>query len=168
VHSAGHLNFWGEGAGTTVEPSQSGWYVAELVIEITVFGASRNVVHRNLFLVSACNADEAYQKAQQLGSRGEQSYQNPQGQKVEHKFRGVAKLDGVVDGTLEDGSELDFTEHIGIPEEQIRQWICSKEKLGVFLQLDASRKFDPDYRSGEVVGQLAEALGDQETNLRKM
>ena len=119
------------------------------------FRAIRSVVHRNLFLISACYADEAYQKAQQLGSRGEQSYQNPDGQRVEHRFRGVAKLDGVVDGTLEDGSELGFTEHIGILEEQIGQWICSKEKLGAFLQSDASRKFDPDCRSGEVMRQLA-------------
>ena len=133
-----------------MEPSSS-WYVADLVIEITVFGASRNIVHRNLFLILASNSDEAYQRAQEIGFRSEQSYNNPEGQRVEHKFRGVAKLDGIVDGTLGDGSELDFTEHIGVPEEQIRQWISPKENLGTFFRPDASQKFDPDYRSGEVM-----------------
>jgi hypothetical protein len=142
-----------------VEPSQIGWYVADLVMEITISG-SRNVVHRNLFLLSASTPDEAYQKALQLGSRSEQSYENPQGQRVDHKFRGIAKLDSIVDGTLEDGSELAFVEYVGIPEEELRQWICSKESLGAFFRFDPSRKFDPDYRSGEVMQQLAEALGN--------
>lgn len=143
-----------------MEKLQPGWYVAELLMEIKVSRATRNVLHRNLFLILATNADEAYQKAIQLGSRSEQSYQNPQGQQVDHKFRGVAKLDNIVDGTLEDGSELAFAEYIGIPEDQIRRWICPKDKLGVFFRFDPSRKFDPDYRSGEVMDQLAEALGD--------
>lgn len=143
-----------------MEASQPGWYVAELVMEITISGATRNVLHRNLFLISATNADEAYEKALRLGSHSEQLYQNPQRQQVHHKFRGLAKLDNIVDGTLEDGSELAFAEYIGVSEDQIRRWVCPKRKLGAFSRFDPTRKFDPDYRSGEVMDQLAEALGD--------
>jgi hypothetical protein len=143
-----------------MEAAQMRWYVADLVMEITISGASRNVVHRNLFLLSASSPDEAYQKALQLGTRSEQSYENPQGQRVDHKFRGIAKLDSTVDGTLEDGSELDFVEHLGIPEEQLRRWIGPKESLGAFFKFDPGRRFDPDYRSGEIMRQVAEALGD--------
>ncbi len=143
-----------------METVQSSWYVADLLMEIKIAGATRNVLHRNLFLIAATNADEAYQKAIQLGSRSEQSYKNPHGQQVDHKFRGVAKLDNIVDGTLEDGAELAFSEYLGVPEDQIRRWICPKDKLGAFSRFDPSRKLDPDYRSGEVMDQLAEALGD--------
>jgi hypothetical protein len=142
----------------SLEQVAPSWYVAELVIEITVFGASRNVVHRNLLLILAADADQAYQKAARLGLGCEISYDNPQGQRVDHRFRGIAKLDGIVDGTLEDGSELTFVEDIGVSERQIEEWICTKKDLGAFAHPDPSRKFDPDYRSGEVMQQIAELL----------
>jgi len=149
-----------EGGKVRVEP-QMAWYVADLVMEITVSGESRNVVHRNLYLVSASTPDEAYQKALKIGSRSEQSYENPHGQRVDFKFRGIAKLDSIIDDTVEDGSELDFVEYVGIPEEQIMQWIRAKESLGAFFRFDPSRRsFDPDYSSGEIMKQFAKSLGD--------
>jgi hypothetical protein len=144
------------------EQAQPCWYLAELVMEITVSGASRNVVHRDLFLVSAADAEEAHQKAMLLGSRGEISYDNPQGQRVDFKFRGIANLDSIIDGTLEDGSELAFAQDVDVSEERIQQWVRSKENLGAFFEPDPSRKFDPDYSSGEIMRELAEFLRRQE------
>jgi hypothetical protein len=61
------------------------WFLATLIMEISVQGDTRNVAHRNLFLVSACSPEEAY---------------DPAGRAVRHSFRGVAQLDTLVDGEL--------------------------------------------------------------------
>ena len=76
------------------------WFLATLIMEISVQGDTRNVVHRNLFLVSACSPEEAYDKAMRLGREGETTYGNPAGRAVRHSFRGVAQLDTLVDGEL--------------------------------------------------------------------
>ena len=73
-------------------PEDTEWFVAELIMEIIVHGAGRNVVHRNLTLVRAAKPEAAFQKAVAWGLRSEVSYQNPVGQLVEIRFRGVAKL----------------------------------------------------------------------------
>ena len=74
------------------------WYVAELIMEITVRGATRNAIHLNLVLVKALSPEEAYEKAVRFGQEAETSYDNPLGQPVEIRFRGVARLDEAVDG----------------------------------------------------------------------
>lgn len=78
------------------------WFLATLIMEISVQGDTRNVVHRNLFLVSACSPEEAHDKAMRLGREGETTYGNPAGRAVRHSFRGVAQLDTLVDGELVD------------------------------------------------------------------
>ena len=50
------------------------WYLAELVMKITVAGDPRNVVHQNLTLIRASSADEAYEKAIKIGKDGEDEY----------------------------------------------------------------------------------------------
>lgn len=52
-------------------PADSEWYIAELVMEITVHGAVSNIVHRDSMLIHAHSPDEAYRKAFELGQRGE-------------------------------------------------------------------------------------------------
>jgi len=140
-------------------PKDARWYLADLVMEITVSGAIRNVVHRNLTLIRADSPEQAYLKATRLGQEAETSYENPERQWVEIKFRGIAQLD-VVYEELEDGAELKFEEQVGIPSEEIERGILPKEQLRVFLpSRDPERKRDPDYRSQEVLDEVAERFG---------
>lgn len=139
----------------TLESAQN-WYVAEILMEITVSGASRNVVHQNLVLLRASTPEEAYTKAAVLGNQGEVSYQNPKGQSVAHKFRGITKLDRTVDDFLEDGAELCFEEHIGISQSEIDRRIPVKESLGAFVRPSPWKERDPDYSSRDILEQVSD------------
>ncbi len=127
------------------------WYIATLVMKITVERETQNVVHRNLVLVSATTAEQAYKKAMRFDRRSETVYDNPAGQRVEHVFRGIAQLDTLIDGELADGAELTFEEHKGMSEEQIQTWVCPKEMLWAFRTPDIHSEKAPDYRSAEVL-----------------
>ena len=131
-------------------PADAEWYIADLVMEITVHGARQNVVHRNLTLIHAFSPEEAYQKAQKNGRGGETSYHNPRGQLVAIRFKGIAKLDVVCD-QLEDGSELAFEELVGIAPQDIQSMIPPKEKLDVFIPPTPGKERDPDYRSQAII-----------------
>jgi hypothetical protein len=131
-------------------PKGSQWYIGELIMEITVAEAARNVVHRNLVLIRADSPDEAYNKALSFGQKAQTSYLNPQDRLVQTRFRGVSKLD-VMYEDLEDGAELTFEEQVGVPKEAIEQSIPPKEKLRVFVPPRPGRRHDPDYRSKGVM-----------------
>jgi len=142
------------------------WYIAEVVMEITVRGATRNAIHLNLILISAISPEEAYRKATRFGYQAETSYENPSGQTVEIRFRGIARLDEAVDGTLEDGSELIFEERFGVSPTEIEKMIPPKHNLAVFVSPRPGGKRDPDYRSAAVMQRAVEMLkepqGDKE------
>src|SRR5256885_6358255 len=97
-------------------PPGTNWYLAELIMEITVEQEQRNVVHRNLHLLRADTPDAAYQKAHELGRKSETSYTNVDDRIVNHQFRGLSGL-SVIHDDLEDGAELRFEEMIAVPEE---------------------------------------------------
>jgi hypothetical protein len=131
-------------------PTGSQWYIAELVMEITVAKAARNVVHKNLVLVRADTPREAHRKAVGLGKKAETSYRNPKNRLVRIRFCGISKLD-VMYEDLEDGAELTFEEHVGVTPKDIRRLIPPKERLQVFIPPRPGREHDPDYRSGAVI-----------------
>ena len=64
-------------------PKDAEWYIAELLMEITVQGTRRNVLHRNLFLINAHSPEEAYDKAVRTGKSEETEYENLKDQHVE-------------------------------------------------------------------------------------
>ncbi len=136
-------------------------------MEITVQGSARNVVHRNLILVLGTSAEEGYKRAADWGFRGEASYENPAGQAVEIKFRGISKLDAVID-ELDDGAELTFEEIKGVEPAEIARWIPLKEHLEAFR---SPRPFgetsDPDYSSRRVVDRVTEHLSGAGPQPRK-
>ena len=132
-------------------PKSAEWYVAEIVEEITVEGDPRNVVHRNLILVNARSPEEAYERAVDLGRKGECEYRNRADEKVEVKFRGLAAL-SVVHDKLEHGAELRYFEDIGVSEGKISDLIKVREQLSVFHDIEPSH--GPDYASKEVVDEL--------------
>jgi hypothetical protein len=121
-------------------------------MEITVQGASLNVVHRNLTLIHASLPEEAYQKAQRIGHDSETSYHNPKGQLVEIRYRGIAKLD-VIYEPLEDGAELAFEELIGLSSQDIQRMIPPKDRLDVFVPPTPGKERNPDYRSQAILDQ---------------
>jgi hypothetical protein len=133
------------------------WYIAELVMEIIVSGAARNVVHCNLVLVRAISGEEAYEKAVLFGHKAETAYENPRGQQVRISFRGIKRLEETYED-LEDGAELTFEEFVGVPREEIDSWTLPKEKLSVFVPPNPGLEHDPDYRSAAVMQMAVEHL----------
>lgn len=130
--------------------SDTEWYIAEVVMEITVRGSRRNALHRNLVLINAHSAQEAYDKTVRIGQNGETQYDNLKDQRVEIRFRGISKLDAVYE-PLEDGAELAFEEQLGVPESDILRMIPAKEELEAFVAPSPGEDRDPDYRSKAVV-----------------
>jgi hypothetical protein len=139
-------------------PEGTEWFLAELVMEITVWGATHNVVHRNLILVRAGTAEEAHQRATYWGRQGESTYHNPAGQVVEFKFRGISQLDSII-GDIEDGAEIAWKEFQGVPTDELKRWIPPLEQLAVFMPSPLFAARDPDYSSKDVVDRLAKELG---------
>lgn len=134
-------------------PKSAKWYLAEIVEQITVDGDPRNVIHTNLVLVRADSPEEAYQKALELGSAGEQAYENIAGKSVTCPFMGLHDLN-VIHGELEHGTELIYREDAELDESAIREWVTPKEGLGVFLPITPST--GPDYRSRDIVEEIYE------------
>ena len=136
-------------------PEDARWYLADVVLEHRIDGSAQNVVHVNTHLVEAGSPDEAYEKALALGRRAERDYHNTDGRQVRVVFHGLRELN-VIHERLEDGAELMFTEDVGVPEHQWREWITPKEQLGVFAPIEP--KSVPNYMP-ESIMQMLEAEG---------
>jgi hypothetical protein len=132
------------------------WYLAELVMKVTVAGDPRNVVHQNLTLIRASTPEEAYEKAIKFGKDGEDVYNNPEGKAVNIRFEGVSDLTQIYED-LEDGSELAFSETVGMPEERIRALVPPRDRLPAFRA--PGRADGPDYASGEIIAEVETRFG---------
>jgi hypothetical protein len=51
-------------------PKDARWYLADVVLEHTIEGDPRNVVHVNMHLIEADSPEQAYEKAVALGRGG--------------------------------------------------------------------------------------------------
>lgn len=122
-------------------PEGAKWYLADIVQQITVEDDPRNVVHTNLVLVRADSPEEAYEKAIEVGTAGEQSYENMDGKRVTFRFRGLRDLN-VILGELEHGTELVYGENRDMDESAIQKWVSPKDELGVFLPIQPSTGMD--------------------------
>lgn len=112
-------------------PKGARWYLAGLILEHTIEGDPRNVVHVNTHLIEAASPEEAYRKANALGRAREMEYANTDGKTVRVAFRGLRDLD-VIHDDLEDGAELFYEEKVGLPEDDLAGWVTRKEDLAVF------------------------------------
>ncbi len=128
-------------------PKDAIWYIAQVVLEITVEGESRNVVHINYLLVRAESPDAAYDEALRLGSEHKSSYANKDGKRVQIDFRGLRNL-SVVYEPLEHGTELLYEERTGVPKADLDGLILPKQSLAVFKPI--SKSVGPDYSSDEI------------------
>jgi hypothetical protein len=126
----------------TYIPTGAKWYIAGLVEEITVEGASQNIVHKNLVLVRADSPEKAYEEAVEMGQQRQVSYENPAGKEVRITFRGLSELN-VIHDDLDHGAELLYWEKGGVSNSKIEEWILPKEKLSVFRP--TMRSSLPDY-----------------------
>jgi len=99
-------------------PKDAVWYIAQVVLEITVEGEAQNVVHINYLLVRAGSPEEAYEKALRLGAEHETTYRNEAKKEVRVLFRGLRDLTVVYEG-LEHGAELLYEEKVSVSQEAL-------------------------------------------------
>jgi hypothetical protein len=128
-------------------PKQATWYLAQLVLEITVQDDPRNVVHINYMLINGKSPEEAYERALRLGAEHESTYLNSGKKKVQTFFRGLRNLTVVYD-QLEDGAELLYEEKVAVGQEQLKTLIRPKESLGVFRAIEKCP--GPNYASEDI------------------
>jgi hypothetical protein len=137
-------------------PEVARWYLADVVLELTVKGDPRNVVHINTHLVQAKSAEQAYRKARALGQASEQTFTNSTGKQVRAVFRGLRNLD-VIHDALDDGAELTYSECVAVPEDELKTWLLPKKKLGVFAD-DGFKREVPNYMPASVMRLLVRRL----------
>jgi hypothetical protein len=128
------------------------WYVAQLVASIRVGPSPEVVAHVNYVLVRADDAPAALAKATALGKARDDRYDNPNGEDVRVRFLGLRELCEVYD-PIHDGTELLFTEYLGLTSAQARAFVRPRSSLAAFRE----ERVVPqrmDYASGEVVEEL--------------
>jgi hypothetical protein len=140
-------------------PSDARWYLTDVVLEHRIDDEPRNVVHVNTHLVEAGSPEEAYEKALRLGRDSEHEYENTDGRLVRVVFRGLRELN-VIHEDLEDGAELMYSEHVGVPEERLREWNRPREKLAVFAPIQ-DKLSGPNYLPEAFKGFLEEQRPDE-------
>src|ERR1700733_3993714 len=116
-------------------PPNSKWYLAEIVLEFTFEGHTKNTVHTNVVLIRADSPDDAYTRAEELGRAENTSYMNPDGEIVTVRYRGLRDLN-VIQGELEHGTELIYSKRIGMKEAALKKWVSQKADLGVFKSVE--------------------------------
>lgn len=127
------------------------WYLATLIMVITIESESKNVVHKNLHLIQAESDETAYGKALELGSDSETSYSNSKNQRVTISFYGLAKLEETIELDIYDGVELTFDERKNVSVDELKKLIPLKKDLGIFLSKKQTvRESELDYGSKEI------------------
>jgi hypothetical protein len=144
-------------------PDDARWYLADLVLEYRVAGDPRNLVQINTHLIEAESPQQAHEKAKALGRSCKMRYRNSDGKQVRILFRGLRELN-VIHEELEDGAELSYGEAVGVPEEQLHQWIRPKRKLAVFVPIQP--RMDGPNTMPEQALQMLEAQGCDGRDLR--
>jgi Domain of unknown function (DUF4288) len=140
----------------TLPTTNSAWYLAELVVRIVVDGDNRIVAQKNLTLIKANSAAEAYVRATIVGEEHTMSYMNPQGRQVHIQFMGLSRLNVAYD-RLEHGAELLYDEYVGISDQHIQELIVPKHLLSVFRKAEPSP--GPDYSSSDILNEASKLIG---------
>ena len=116
-------------------PPGARWYLAEIVEEFTIEDDSDNVVHTNMVLIEADSPENAYLRANEIGSQSETTYTNTDGKRVTVAFRGLRSLN-VIHDELAHGTALIYSRRDGMTREELDQWVRTKEELGVFAPIE--------------------------------
>ncbi len=139
-------------------PKDAEWFLAKLVEEFRVQGYKRNAVHINYVLIQAKTPTAAYRKAIELGKRSNNTWKNPGGKTVTHRFLGLRELD-VIHDPLEHGCEIMYIERLGMSRVGLRKLVRKKKELEAFLPIAIQRpRGRPDYSSKEIMDMVAERI----------
>ncbi len=145
-------------------PEGAKWYLADLVVAISVGTRKKVTVHVNTVLVRADAPRNAYDRALALGKREQMlRYENAAGEKVSFRFLGLRDLQ-VIHDDLEHGCELRYTQAVGRTMAQARALVTPRSRLGVFAPRVASRA--PDYMSGDIRRAL-EAIAEKPSTKKR-
>lgn len=104
------------------------WYLADLVTEIRVEGEESSVVQFELYLITAKNAAEAYDKALRIGGSKTTQHLRNDGRTMEFIFRGFNDLIAV-DEQFADGARILNRSQPSMTEDEIRGVITSRDYL---------------------------------------
>ena len=118
-------------------PSESKWYIGEIIEEVTVEGEPRNIVHRYVKVLYANSPEEAYGKAHALDNEAKISHVDPERKLVRTRFWGLAELN-VVHDDLKRGAALFYEEHIGVPGETSHNWVLPRKNLNASRPVEAN------------------------------
>ena len=145
-------------------PEGAKWYLADLVVAISVGTRKKVTVHVNTVLVRADAPREAHARALALGKEQQKlRYENAAGEKVSFRFLGLRDLQ-VIHDDLEHGCELRCTETVGRTMAQARALVTPRSRLGVFAPRVPSRA--PDYMSGDI-RQALEVIAEKPSTKRR-
>lgn len=142
---------------------QAKWYIAELVIECRIENDLRNVVHVNIVLVRASSSEDAFEKAEQLGHEGADTYLNPDGRVVTFTYRGLRDLYLVYEDELEHGTELVFEEEIDVSEEDLQEMITPKSELALFRPNQPQDLDKPNYACKGIMDEVERMINPGDT-----
>lgn len=157
VTQENQLNFVLTKENTALEEMEAHWYIAELVMECRVEREPLNVIHVNIVLVRANSPEEAFEKAEQLGRNGEDTYLNPNNQIVTFTYRGLRDLN-IIHDELEHGGELMFEEKIGVSEHELQEMLTPKYELAVFRLSEMKDSSKPSYSCKEIMDEVIRRL----------
>jgi hypothetical protein len=106
------------------------WYVAVLVVVCHVDDNATvdPLLELQFKLIKAKDAEEAYDRAMQLGKQEGCEYKNEEGEKVSWVFQGLHDLQEISSDTIEHGTEV-FSRMM---RKQSDSMLYQKEKLTVF------------------------------------
>ncbi len=139
-------------------PADAKWYLAEVVLGITVGRQPTVVVQINTLLVRADSPKEAYARALELGKQeASPRYKNRAGEAVRFRFLGLRDL-WVIHDELEHGAEVTFHERHVRSMAEAKKLVNRKAELRVFAPRQP--RTGPDYGSGEIARKLAELFGE--------
>jgi hypothetical protein len=130
------------------------WFLADVVMHVTVEDDPRSEVHINSVLVQADTSEQAHAAAVKLGRDAESRYENESGKRVRFRFRGLTDLFRI-EGRLEHGTEI--TAKYGLSEEQVRGLVTRKNRLAVFGHKPGRDPRSPDYMSARSARSLRAA-----------
>jgi hypothetical protein len=144
-------------------PRNAKWFLADLVVAISVEGDQRIVVHTNTVLVEARSAVEAHKRALELGRRERQTYRNAAGRRVTCRFLGLSGLN-VVHDELEHGAELMFRQRTVRSLAAAKALTRPRKSYAVFQPV--SRCEGPDFAPGDIIRELEHTVDAKPTSSR--
>lgn len=106
---------------------QPEWYMAVMVMSCTVGSAEADddLVDLQCRLIRARDPEEAFREAMVLGARGDHAYENADGQVVRWEFKGIHRLERIMDEEVGHGSEVYST----LVRAPYQEFVATKESL---------------------------------------